>query len=59
VFIMGRRQGALDKAKAEIGENVSMVQGDVANLGDLDKLCGEGQNDAALTLLQVLVLSSE
>jgi NAD(P)-dependent dehydrogenase (short-subunit alcohol dehydrogenase family) len=38
VFIMGRRQSELDKAKAEIGKNVSTVQGDVANLDDLDRL---------------------
>jgi NAD(P)-dependent dehydrogenase (short-subunit alcohol dehydrogenase family) len=38
VFITGRRQSELDKAKAEIGSNVSTVQGDVANLDDLDRL---------------------
>src|SRR6185437_4808286 len=38
VFITGRRQSELDKAKAEIGRNVSIVQGDVANLDDLDRL---------------------
>jgi NAD(P)-dependent dehydrogenase (short-subunit alcohol dehydrogenase family) len=38
VFIMGRRQEELDKAKAEIGESVTTVQGDVANLTDLDRL---------------------
>jgi NAD(P)-dependent dehydrogenase (short-subunit alcohol dehydrogenase family) len=38
VFIMGRRQSELDKARAEIGNNVSTVQGDVANLDDLDRL---------------------
>jgi NAD(P)-dependent dehydrogenase (short-subunit alcohol dehydrogenase family) len=38
VFIAGRRQSELDKAKAEIGKNVSTVQGDVANLDDLDRL---------------------
>jgi NAD(P)-dependent dehydrogenase (short-subunit alcohol dehydrogenase family) len=38
VFITGRRQSELDKAKAEIGRNVSTVQGDVASLADLDKL---------------------
>jgi NAD(P)-dependent dehydrogenase (short-subunit alcohol dehydrogenase family) len=38
VFIMGRRQSELDKAKAGIGRNVTTVQGDVANLGDLDRL---------------------
>ena len=38
VFITGRRQSELDKAKNAIGRNVSTVQGDVANLEDLDRL---------------------
>jgi len=38
VFISGRRQDALDAAVAEIGKNVTAVQGDVANLADLDRL---------------------
>ena len=38
VFITGRRQAQLDAAVKEIGHNVAGVQGDVANLGDLDKL---------------------
>lgn len=38
VFITGRRQLELDSAKAEIGKNVTSVQGDVANLADLDRL---------------------
>jgi NAD(P)-dependent dehydrogenase (short-subunit alcohol dehydrogenase family) len=38
VFIMGRRQSELAKAMAEIGNSLSTVQGDVANLGDLDRL---------------------
>ena len=38
VFIVGRRQSELDKAKAEIGRNVTAVQADVANLDDLDRL---------------------
>lgn len=38
VFITGRRQAELDKAKAEIGKNVTAVQGDVAELSDLDNL---------------------
>ena len=38
VYITGRRQAELDKAKASIGSNVSTVQGDVANLADLDRL---------------------
>jgi NAD(P)-dependent dehydrogenase (short-subunit alcohol dehydrogenase family) len=38
VFITGRRQAELDKATAAIGKNVTAVQGDVANLADLDRL---------------------
>ncbi|MDX8470276.1 glucose 1-dehydrogenase [Mesorhizobium sp. VK23B] len=38
VFITGRRQAELDKAAAEIGYNVSAVQGDVSSLADLDRL---------------------
>jgi NAD(P)-dependent dehydrogenase (short-subunit alcohol dehydrogenase family) len=40
VFITGRRASELEKAKAEIGKNVTTVQGDVANLADLDRLYG-------------------
>ena len=36
VFITGRRQKELDEAVKTIGSNVSGVQGDVANLADLD-----------------------
>jgi NAD(P)-dependent dehydrogenase (short-subunit alcohol dehydrogenase family) len=38
VFITGRRQKELDDAVEEIGDNVTGVQGDVANLADLDRL---------------------
>jgi len=38
VFIMGRNKRQLDDAVSEIGENVSGVQGDVADLADLDRL---------------------
>src|SRR5262245_5866345 len=38
VFITGRRPTELDKAKALIGKNVTAVQGDIANLSDLDRL---------------------
>src|SRR6201997_4206481 len=41
VFITGRRQAELDKAGAEIGRNVTAVQGDVSNLDDLDRLYKE------------------
>ena len=38
VFIMGRRNSELTTAVKEIGHNVTGVQGDVSNLGDLDRL---------------------
>jgi NAD(P)-dependent dehydrogenase (short-subunit alcohol dehydrogenase family) len=38
VFVTGRRQEALDEAVAHIGRNVTGVQGDSANLDDLDRL---------------------
>jgi NAD(P)-dependent dehydrogenase (short-subunit alcohol dehydrogenase family) len=38
VYITGRRQKELDKAIRAIGKNVTAVQGDVANLADLDRL---------------------
>ncbi|MFA5983697.1 MAG: glucose 1-dehydrogenase [Methylococcaceae bacterium] len=38
VVITGRRQAELDAAIADIGGNIVAVQGDVANLADLDKL---------------------
>jgi NAD(P)-dependent dehydrogenase (short-subunit alcohol dehydrogenase family) len=38
VFITGRRQQELDEAVKAIGNNVTGVRGDVANLSDLDRL---------------------
>ena len=38
VFITGRRDPELAAAVKEIGSNVTGVQGDVSNLGDLDRL---------------------
>jgi NAD(P)-dependent dehydrogenase (short-subunit alcohol dehydrogenase family) len=38
VFITGRRDSELARAVKEIGINVTGVQGDVSNLGDLDRL---------------------
>ena len=38
VFITGRREPETAAAVAEIGSNVTGVQGDVSNLGDLDRL---------------------
>lgn len=38
VYITGRRQSALDAAVAEIGHGARAIQGDVANLEDLDRI---------------------
>src|ERR1700760_1357959 len=38
VFITGRRRKELEEAVASIGNNVTGIQGDVANLADLDRL---------------------
>src|SRR3984893_3121838 len=38
VFIMGRRKEKLDEAATLIGRDVTGVQGDAANLADLDRL---------------------
>ena len=38
VFMTGRRQAELDQAVAEVGHGARGVQGDVANLADLDRL---------------------
>src|ERR1700727_1485518 len=38
VFITGRKQEQIDKAVKVIGRNVTGVQGDAANLDDLDRL---------------------
>ena len=38
VFITGRRQAEVERAAKQIGKNVTGVQGDVANLADLDRL---------------------
>src|ERR1700674_5907430 len=38
VFITGRRDAELAAAIKEIGRNVTGVQGDVSNIGDLDRL---------------------
>jgi len=38
VYISGRRDTELAAAVKEIGDNVTGIQGDVSNLGDLDRL---------------------
>jgi NAD(P)-dependent dehydrogenase (short-subunit alcohol dehydrogenase family) len=37
VFITGRRQNELDEAARKVGRNVTGIQGDIANLADLDR----------------------
>src|ERR1700761_7093092 len=41
VFITGRRQAELERAAAEIGSNVTAIQGDVSKLEDLNRLYAE------------------
>ena len=38
VFITGRRQAELDKAKALIGDGVTTIHGDISDFADLDRL---------------------
>jgi NAD(P)-dependent dehydrogenase (short-subunit alcohol dehydrogenase family) len=45
VFITGRRQDELDKAAASLGSGVTGVQGDIANLEDLDRLFATVQTE--------------
>src|SRR5712692_6733059 len=45
VFITGRRASALAAAVKAIGNQVTGVQGDVANLGDLDRLFAQIQRE--------------
>jgi NAD(P)-dependent dehydrogenase (short-subunit alcohol dehydrogenase family) len=45
VFITGRTQSKLDDAVKEVGSNVTGVQGDVATLGDLDRLFEQIKKD--------------
>jgi NAD(P)-dependent dehydrogenase (short-subunit alcohol dehydrogenase family) len=45
VFITGRDRSRLDEALKKIGSNVTAVQGDVANLKDLDRLFAQIQKE--------------
>jgi len=47
VFITGRREPELDRAVKEIGRNVTGIQGDVSNLGDLDRLYAQIKREKA------------
>jgi NAD(P)-dependent dehydrogenase (short-subunit alcohol dehydrogenase family) len=46
VFITGRRQTELDKAAKELGPNAISLQGNVANLADLDRIFARVKADA-------------
>jgi NAD(P)-dependent dehydrogenase (short-subunit alcohol dehydrogenase family) len=56
VFVTGRRKLELDRARATIGRNVTAVQGDVANLADLDRLYA--QVKAEKGVIDVIVASA-
>ena len=45
VFITGRTQSKLNEAAKQVGSNVTAVQGDVAKLGDLDRLFEQIKKD--------------
>ena len=47
VFITGRREPETAAAVEEIGRNVTGVQGDVSNLGDLDRLFAQSRGRRA------------
>jgi len=51
VFITGRRDPELAGAVKEIGRNVTGVQGDVSNLGDLDRLFAQINRRKASSIL--------
>jgi NAD(P)-dependent dehydrogenase (short-subunit alcohol dehydrogenase family) len=56
VFITGRRAAELEKAKAAIGRNVTAIQGDVANLDDLDRLFAQVR--AEKSVIDIVVASA-
>ena len=54
VFIVGRRRSELDKAVAVIGGNVAAIQGDVSDLGELDRIyTAIGANASHIDVLAV------
>jgi NAD(P)-dependent dehydrogenase (short-subunit alcohol dehydrogenase family) len=56
VYITGRRQGELDKAKALIGDGVTTVQGDATSAADLDRLMALVAKDRGI--IDVVVTSA-
>lgn len=56
VFITGRREAELAKARDEIGRNVSTVQGDISQLDDLDRLFAQVRAEKGV--LDILVANA-
>ncbi len=56
VFITGRRDAELATAAREIGRNVTGVQGDVANVADLDRLFAQIKREKGKLGLRMPVL---
>lgn len=54
VFISGRRQAELDKAVAEIGSNVTAIQGDVTKMEDLDRIAATVKAEKGVAHIAVL-----
>src|SRR5258708_9603961 len=52
VYITGRRQRELDTAAASIGSSATAIQGDVANLADLDRIYTQiGQEEVRVDIV--------
>jgi NAD(P)-dependent dehydrogenase (short-subunit alcohol dehydrogenase family) len=56
VFLTGRRMAELEKARDAIGRNVSIVQGDVASLEDLDRVFAQVRAEKGI--LDIVVASA-
>jgi NAD(P)-dependent dehydrogenase (short-subunit alcohol dehydrogenase family) len=56
VFITGRREAELEKAKALIGRNVSTIQADIARLEDLDRMFARVREEKGV--LDILVANA-
>lgn len=56
VFLTGRRMAELEKARDAIGRNVSIVQGDIASLDDLDRIFAQVRAEKGI--LDILVASA-
>ena len=57
VFITGRREAELAATVKEIGRNIAGIQGDVSNLGDLDRLYAQIKRETGNAMPHVFVTS--